>query len=77
MSERQIEDIITLHVLKAEVDQLREEVRALNKSSTELVQAWNAAGNVVRFVKWLSSFVIAIGALYLFIKAGLGLAKDG
>lgn len=70
MSERP-EDILTLATMKAEMDQLREEVRAQTTATKELVDAWKAAGKVVQFVKWVSQLIAALTAIWLFLKHGI------
>lgn len=69
------EDIVSLALLQLEVEQLRGEVAELSASTKALVEAWNAAGSVVKFVKWVSTFVAAIGTVYLFFK-GFGFTKN-
>lgn len=70
------QDAVTIAVLQAEVVQLRDEVKELSDSTRALVEAWNAAGGIVKFVKWLSTLVAAIGTVYLFVKHGFT-AKAG
>lgn len=66
------EDILSLALLQVKVEKLSEEVVELTASTKALVEAWNAAGGVVKFVKWLSTLVAAIGSLWLVIRFGFG-----
>lgn len=67
---------MTLASMKAEIDLLREEVRASTKATQDLVSAWNAATTFVKFVKWIASFVAALSIIYLAVRHGLGLKGE-
>lgn len=61
--------------LKRDVTELKahsvtkEDFGELQRSIEGLVTAWETAGGLVRFVKWLSAFVAAVAALWLAIRA--------
>jgi hypothetical protein len=59
-----------LAVLETTVEQLRDEVSQLNASTKALVDAWNTATGVVKFVKLMSTMIAAMGAVWLFIRHG-------
>lgn len=59
-------------VTKAEFDRLEGKVDEMSTSTKELVEAWKTAGGVVKFVKWLSTLVAAIGSLWLVFRFGFG-----
>lgn len=54
--------------LKQETTELKEEVTNLRKDIKDLVEAWNTAQGVTKFVKWLSGIVVAGAALYAALK---------
>lgn len=54
--------------LKTETTELKEEVTNLRKDIAGLVEAWNTAQGVTKFVKWLSTLVVAGVALYAALK---------
>jgi hypothetical protein len=58
-------------ITKAEFDRLEEKVDALTGQTRALVDAWTTATGVVKFVKALSTFIAAVGALWLFMKHGV------
>jgi hypothetical protein len=66
------EDILSLATMKAEIEQLRGEVAELTDSTRALVEAWNAAGSFIKFVKLISTLLAAIAAIWLFVTHGFG-----
>jgi alkylhydroperoxidase/carboxymuconolactone decarboxylase family protein YurZ len=63
--------------LRVEVEMLRDEVAELNRSTKALVDAWNAANSLVRFVKVLASIAAAVSAIYFFVRHGFITPKGG
>lgn len=61
----------------SELKELREEVQALTASTKALVEAWNTATNVVKFVKVLSSVMAAVAAIYFFVTHGFAKGPGG
>lgn len=59
-------------VTKAEFDRLEGKLDDLSKSTEALVEAWKTAGGLVKFVKFLSTFVAALGSLWLVVRYGFG-----
>lgn len=64
-----------MQILKSQVDDLNNKVVKLVASNDELVksiaglvEAWNTAQGVTKFVKWLSTLVAGAIALYLAAK---------
>lgn len=53
----------TVASLKKELEELQREVAAMNASIRQLVEAWNAAGTLVTFVKWAASVVSAFAVI--------------
>jgi hypothetical protein len=64
--EREVE----LALIRRDVEDMQKDIQKLTEQVQGLVDAWNTASNVVAFVKWLSGAVIALTALYVFIKDG-------
>lgn len=58
-------------VLARDVELLREEVEELSKSTQALVDAWNTATGLVKFIRLLSTVAAAMGALYMFLRHGV------
>jgi hypothetical protein len=50
-------------LLKKDIDQLKAEVQELRADIKDLITAWNTAGTVVSFVKWLAGFLGAAGVV--------------
>ena len=51
--------------------ELRKEIGELKASVKELVDAWNSAGGMVKMVKYVASFLLAVGVVTTFLKAYL------
>lgn len=54
----------------AEIALLRQEVRELTGQVHDLVEAWNTARGVVKFVKLLGSLATAAAAVWALFKLG-------
>jgi len=54
-------------VLKQELADLRDEVRALSGQVQNLVVLWKSAGTILSFVKWTASISSALVAVYLLL----------
>jgi hypothetical protein len=63
---------VEIALLKKEVTDLRDDVHALTKEVTGLVDAWKTASGVVAFVKWTSSAVVALGILWTAVRIKIG-----
>ena len=66
------------NVEPSEFHALRDEVREMRRDMQELVQAWQTAQGVVRFVrwignvtKWIAGVVAAVVALWALLKMGI------
>ena len=51
---------------------MQEELKAVRKELKDLLDAWNTATGVVRFVKWLSTLVAAIAVITAAFKGFSG-----
>lgn len=63
---------IELALLRADMDSVKDDLKALRKEIKDLVDAWKTANNVLSFVKWLSGTGIAIAAFWTLLKAKFG-----
>ena len=52
----------------AELAAIRHEVAELKSAVKDLVDAWNTARGVVRFVKWMGSIATALSAIGVAMK---------
>lgn len=51
-------------------DTIERKVDEGNEATKELVEAWKMGTGLVRFMKWLSGFAVALAALWALIRAG-------
>lgn len=57
-------DHADIAVLQEQVKKLSADVEALTASTKELIEAWRAAGTVVRLVKLLAAMATAVSAIF-------------
>jgi hypothetical protein len=55
-------------LIRADLEAMQEELKAVRKELKELLEAWNTATGMVRFVKWLSTLMAALAVVYATIK---------
>lgn len=58
--------------LVSEMQELRREVAELRSDIASLLEAWNTARGLVKFVKWLSSMAVAITSIWALFKLSGG-----
>ena len=58
---------VELALLRADMDQMKQDLQAARAEVKELVDAWRTATNVLAFIKWLAG----IGAAAAFLWAGV------
>lgn len=68
----EIKTNVELALLRADMDSMKDDVKALRKEIKDLVDAWRTANNVLSFIKWLSGTGIAVGAFWAILKAKFG-----
>ena len=61
----------TIASLHADVGRLESKLDEQIAVTKELVDAWKTANGVVRFVKWASTLVTAIGVIWAAIRYGV------
>jgi hypothetical protein len=67
-------DAVAIAALEEQVRELRDDVEDLARSTKALVDAWNTATGMVKFVKLLATLVAAVGAIYVFFAHGFSKA---
>jgi hypothetical protein len=63
---------VELALLRADMDQMKGDMKALRQEVKDLVDAWKTATNVLAFVKWLAGLGAAAAFLWAAIKAKFG-----
>ena len=59
---------VEIALIRADLEARQDELKAVLKELKDLLDAWNTATGMVRFVKWLSTFATAIAVLYATVK---------
>lgn len=59
---------VEMALIRADLEKVQEELKAVRKELKELLEAWNTATGMVRFVKWLSTLMAALAVVYATIK---------
>lgn len=72
MSEQQPPEV-ELALLRGDVDQIKDDLKAARAEVKELLDAWRTATNVLAFVKWLAGIGTAAAFLWAALKAKFGI----
>jgi hypothetical protein len=59
---------VEIALIRADLEGVQEELKAVRKELKDLLEAWNTATGMVRFVKWLSTLMAALAVVYATIK---------
>jgi ribosomal protein S12 methylthiotransferase accessory factor YcaO len=59
---------VEMALIRADLEAVQSELKAVRKELKDLLEAWNTATGVVRFIKWLSTLVAAIAVITAAIK---------
>ena len=59
---------VEIALIRADLEAMQEELKAVRKDLKDLLDAWNTATGMVRFVKWLSTLMAALAVVYATIK---------
>ena len=70
LTDHMVEEENRLTKIETKLENLETEFKELKTSISNLVAAWETAGNLVTFVKWISGIVLAISAAIVAIKTG-------
>jgi hypothetical protein len=60
--------IVEMALIRADLESMQSELKAVRKELKDLLDAWNTATGVVRFVKWLSTLVTAGAIIFAAFK---------
>lgn len=63
---------VELALLRADLDQMKDDMKGLRQEIKDLLDAWRTATNVLAFVKWLAGIGAAAAFLWAGIKVKLG-----
>ena len=63
---------VEIALIRADLEAMQEDLKAVRKELKALLDAWNTATGVVRFVKWLSTLVAAIAVITAAFKGIYG-----
>lgn len=63
---------VELALLRADMDQMKEDLKAARGEVKELVDAWRTATNVLAFIKWLAGIGTAAAFLWAGVKGKFG-----
>ena len=61
--------IVEMALIRADLEAMQSELKAVRKELKGLLDAWNTATGVVRFVKWLSTLVTAGAIIFAAFKS--------
>ncbi len=59
---------VEIALIRADLEAMQDDLKAVRKELKDLLDAWNTATGMVRFVKWLSTFATALAVLYACLK---------
>ena len=59
---------VEMALIRADLEAMQEDLKAVRKELKDLLDAWNTATGVVRFVKWLSTLVTAGAIIFAAFK---------
>ena len=68
MNENRRSSDTELALLRQDVDEIKASLKDLKDQIRELVDAWNTASGLVRFIKWLSILIAAMGVIWAFLS---------
>lgn len=66
--ERRIEQDRRYHHVENEIEKLSQKIETLEASIKDLVEAWNSAGSVVKFVKYSAALITALAICWTAVK---------
>ena len=58
---------IEIALIRADIEAVQDELKAVRRELKDLLDAWNTATGMVRFVKWLSTLMAAMAVIYLLL----------
>lgn len=63
---------VEMALVRADLEAMQTELKAVRKDIKDLLDAWNTATGVVKFVKWLSTLMTAMAVIYATLKGLAG-----
>jgi hypothetical protein len=62
---------VEMALIRAELEAVQEELKAVRVELKGLLDAWNTATGVVRFVKWFATLVTASAVIFAAVLAAI------
>lgn len=64
---------VDIALLRQDMDQMKDDLKAARAEVKELVDAWRTATGMLVFIKWLSTMGVAVAAFWALLKGKFGL----
>ena len=59
---------VEIALLRQDMDELKDSMGKLENSVADLLEAWQTATGMVKFMKWLAGAAVALAILYSYAK---------
>lgn len=59
---------VEIALLRKDMDEMKSDMKELKAEMKNLLEAWNTATGLVKFVKWVAGLATAIGVIYAAVR---------